>query len=267
MKIEHWRCQSRYPDRAAQLPEPARRLSRWARAAASTCSTATHERATAIFSGIRPTRRTTSRRDPLRAGRHDHARMTRSSMSQLNEVLNLNLPCSRTTGRASSTRFSTGGSARRPDRTAPCRGSDSSGNETDASARRRGAPYCQVAVWWLGQRLARMASMSQRSPLRSRLRDRHRSAPASERLRADRSRGLRPRARDLPGDGARLHPRDPAEGMGTSWRRCTATRPASRSSATSASGWTRTARSRRCATASSATAGRCTWPSSRRRTS
>ena len=36
----------------------------------------------------------------------------------------------------------------------------------------------------------------------------------AQRLRAGRPRGLRPRARDLPRDGARLHPRDAAEGVG-----------------------------------------------------
>ena len=49
---------------------------------------------------------------------------------------------------------------------------------------------------------------------RSRLRDRHRGGLAGRRLHAGRRQGLRPRAGDLPGRGAGLHPRHPGQGVG-----------------------------------------------------
>ena len=109
-------------------------------------------------------------------------------------------------------------------------------------------PYCQVAVWWLDQRLgedilmsrgaslqkplgdlflgARVGRHSARAPptLRIRvrpcsaryeadLRDGDRGPPAGSRIRTSPARDLRPRAGDLSRNRPCFHPRDPAEGV------------------------------------------------------
>ena len=183
MKIEHWRCQSRYPDEQlnyrnllgacrggdepAAAPPALRHAQRRPRSQWNPADPAHHIETRLITSSMAPSDR-------------DDADSTR----QLNDVLNLNLTSSRTTEKRIRyailewwQREKAGLQAARSFAIAL------SASERTHDGAGELAPFCQVAVWWLRSATREDDRMSDAPSFRGSLRDRHRGPPAGERLR------------------------------------------------------------------------------------